>query len=366
MKKIDLVYQTMLAELGQRSMDAAWTADFPPEGRFQRVVVKEKSYWYFDIPDGSGGKSRRYVGPTQDGEITRRVETHQRQKDDLLARRRMVSSLTREGGMIAPDTMSGAIVEALASGGLFRLRGVLIGTVAFQTYAGLLGVRLPAAAILTGDADIAQDYAISREVEDTLPPIVDLLQNVDPSFRPVPHRSGSIAASAFQNATGYRVEFLTSNRGSDDYIDQPASMPALGGASADPLRFLDFLIRDPLRTILLHKSGVPVTVPDPARYAVHKMIVATRRRTDGLSAIKRDKDIRQAEILFEALYETRRASDFAIAFEEAWQRGPAWQEALQKAANSMLSARGKDALNQIRRQGNTEIGLDPPKGALST
>ncbi|TCQ97952.1 nucleotidyltransferase-like protein [Neorhizobium sp. JUb45] len=187
-------------------------------------------------------------------------------------------------------------MEALASGGLFRLFGMLIGAVAFQTYAGLLGVRLQAAAILTGDADVAQDNAVSREVEDTRPPIVDLLQNVDPSFPPVPHRLGSIASSAFQKATGYRVEFLTSNRGSDDYIDRPASMPALGGASADPLRFLDFLIRDPLRTILLHKSGIPVTVPDPARYAVHKMIVATRRRADGLGAVKRDKDIRQAEI----------------------------------------------------------------------
>lgn len=30
MKSIDLMYQTMLAELGQRSLDAAWTADFPP------------------------------------------------------------------------------------------------------------------------------------------------------------------------------------------------------------------------------------------------------------------------------------------------------------------------------------------------
>lgn len=70
------------------------------------------------------------------------------------------------------------------------------------------------AAILTGDADIAQNYAISREFEDSLPPIVELLQGVDASFRPVPHRSGSAASSAFQNADGYRVEFLTSNRGS--------------------------------------------------------------------------------------------------------------------------------------------------------
>ncbi len=343
-------------------MDAAWTADFPSEGRFQKVIVKEKAYWYFDIPDGSGGKSRRYVGPADDSGISQRVETHQQQKDDLLARRRMVSSLTREGGMIAPDTMSGYIVEALAAGGLFRLRGVLIGTVAFQTYAGLLGVRLPATSVLTGNADIAQDHAISHEVEDSLPPILDLLQEVDKTFRPVPHRSGSAASSTFQNSTGYRVEFLTSNRGSDDYIDQPSKMPALGGASADPLRFLDFLIRDPMRTVLLHKSGVPVTVPDPARYSVHKMIVATRRRADGMSAIKRDKDIRQAEILFEALYETRRASDFAIAYDEAWKRGPAWQEALLEAKQSMLSKSGQEALSRILRQGNQEIGKEQSDG----
>ncbi|MGO7624212.1 GSU2403 family nucleotidyltransferase fold protein, partial [Rhizobium ruizarguesonis] len=84
-----------------------------------------------------------------------------------------------------------------------------------------------------------------------------------------------------------------SNRGSEDYIDQPAKMPALGGASADPLQFLDFLIREPMRTVLLQKSGVPVNVPEQPRYAVHKLIIATKRRTDGHLVLKRDKDLRQ-------------------------------------------------------------------------
>ena len=153
MKSIDLMYQTMLAELGQRSLDAAWTADFPPEGRFTPANIKGRKYWYFDIPDGHGGTKRRYVGSADDPDIAQRVADHKRDKDDLRARRRLVNTLTREGGMIAPDAMSGDIVEALADGGLFRLRGVLIGTVAFQCYSGLLGVRLPMAAILTGDAD---------------------------------------------------------------------------------------------------------------------------------------------------------------------------------------------------------------------
>jgi hypothetical protein len=357
MKTIDLMYQTMLAELGQRSMDAAWTADFPPEGRFVTAAVKGKRYWYFDMPDETGGKKRRYVGPVEDREISKRVEFFKREKDDFRARRRMVSSLTREGGMIAPDVTSGDIVEALAAGGLFRLRSVLIGTLAFQTYAGILGVRLPAAALLTGDADIAQDYAISREVEDCLPPIVELLRSVDATFRPVPHRSGSATSSAFQNDGGYRVEFLTSNRGSDDYVDQPAQMPALGGASADPLRFLDFLIRDPMRTMLLHKSGIPVTVPDPSRYAVHKLIVASRRRNDGQSAIKRDKDIRQSALLFEALDQTRRHADLALAYTEAWQRGPAWQDGI-RFGTGLFSKTEKELLVSSLRIGAQQIGED--------
>lgn len=181
------------------------------------------------------------------------------------------------------------------------------------------------------------------------------MQAVDPTFRPVPHVSGAAAASAFQTASGYRVEFLTSNRGSDDHIDQPARMPALGGASADPLRFLDFLIRDPVRTILLHKSGIPVTVPDPARYAVHKLIVASRRRTDGLSALKREKDIRQAELLVEALEQTRRVSDLALVYNEAWERGERWQAAI-RAGAAMLSDRSRDRLGTCLRTGAFDIG----------
>ncbi|MBA9032867.1 hypothetical protein HNR29_003427 [Rhizobium leguminosarum] len=252
--------------------------------------------------------------------------------------------------MIAPDSTSGDIVEALADAGLFRLRGVLIGTVAFQCYSGLLGVRLPRAAILTGDADIAQDYAISREVEDSLPSIVELLQGVEASFRPVPHRSGSPASSAFQNADGYRVEFLTSDRGSDDYVDQPAKMPALGGASADPLPFLDFLIREPVRTMLLHRSGVSVVVPDPSRYAVHKLIVASRRHTDGQGLAKREKDVRQAALLFEALQQTRRSADLALVYNEAWERGPAWQEGIRTGAG-MLPAEDAERFNTVLTDG---------------
>ncbi len=203
--------------------------------------------------------------------------------------------------MSAPDRFAGEVTKVLADAGLFRLRALLVGSVAFSCYSGLLGVRLPGTSMQTGDAD----FAISAEVEDSLPPILDLLRSIDSTFRTVPHQADNAKVGAFSNSVNYRVEFLTSNRGSDDYTGKPSPMPALGGASADNLRFLDFLIYEPVRTVLLHREGVSVNIPSPERYAIHKLIVASRTRTDALGRAKKDKDLVQASLLSEALVETR-------------------------------------------------------------
>jgi hypothetical protein len=331
MKALDLVYATMLAELSQRSLDGAFATDFPLEGNFVSVPVKDRDYWYFDQP----GQKRRYVGPAADPEIATRVADFQAIKDDTRSRRKLVSTLTREAYLPSPERLSGDVVEALASAGLFRLRGVLVGTVAFGCYAGLLGVRLPNAALQTGDADFAQDFAVSAEVLDSIPPILDVLHAVDPSFRAIPHQSGKTASTAFVNRGGYKVEFLTSNRGSDENTGKPSLMPALGGASAEPLRFLDFLIYEPVRALVLHGSGVPVLIPAPERYAVHKIILATRRLSDVGGSMKSQKDLMQAGLLFEAMAETRRSDDLALAWIEAWNRGDAWREALARGLEIM-------------------------------
>lgn len=353
MKQIDLIFRTMVAELGQRLLDATFTTEFPVQGRFVPVTVKDRKYWYFDTPGDDGGKNRRYVGPAEDPEINRRVENFQFIKDDVKARRKLVSTLVREAGLIAPETFTGNVVEALADAGLFRLRACLVGTVAFQTYSAHLGIRLPSASVLTGDADIAQDFAISAEVRDSLPPIIDILQSIDPTFRALPHRSGFPRSTSFRNNTGYKVEFLTGNRGSDEYLDKPADMPALGGASADPLRFLDFLIYEPVRTMLLHRSGVSVIVPDPARFAVHKIIVAGRRPTETMSTLKRDKDLRQAMILFEALLETGRGDGLRAAIEEAVGRGDGWRAAIRQGARHIPSKQGPVIFDTFK-----ELGFD--------
>ena len=105
-------------------------------------------------------------------------------------------------------------------------------------------------------------------------------------------------------------------------------MPALGGASAQALRYLDFLIRKPVQAVLLQKGGVSVTVPAPERSAVHKLIVAVLRKDDPNGVAKARKDAQQAGHLIEALTLNSRQADLGFAWMEAWDRGPRWQENL--------------------------------------
>ena len=241
---LDISYQTLYSELVQRSLDDSFTSEFSTDGRFVAVEVKRKKYWYFDTPNPEGGaQKRRYVGPVDDPEITKRVESFKDLKADLKGRRRLVAILTREAYLPRPLRMSGQVVEELANAGFFRLRGVLIGTVAYQCYPGVLGRRLDASAMQTGDADFVQFHEISVAVGDTLPPILDVLHRIDPTFREVPSQTDSRFSTQFVSGDKFKVEFLTPNRGPDDISGKPVQMPALGGAAAFPLRFLDFLIR---------------------------------------------------------------------------------------------------------------------------
>ena len=92
--------------------------------------------------------------------------------------------------------------------------------------------------------------------------------------------------------------------------------------------YMDYLIRDPVRTVLLHGAGISVVVPDPSRFAVHKLILAGRRQDDAGGRAKKEKDLRQAGILFEALHETGAGRDLTDALYEAWGRGPSWRSAI--------------------------------------
>ena len=237
--------------------------------------------------------------------------------------------------------------------GFFRLRGVLVGTVAFQAYAGPLGIRLTGRPLQTQDVDFAQFWGISQNIGESMPPMLDVLHKVDSSFVQVPRIDDPFISVAYRNNQRYRVDFLTPNRGSDDHQDRPARMRALGGIGAQPLRHLDFLIHDPERSLLLAKGGIPVTIPRAERYAVHKLIVSAERQDQAKSA----KDTLQAATLIAALA-TRRPLELAKAWQIAWEEGPRWREKLE-AGRERLPEDAQQLLADALEKGARSLSRAP-------
>ena len=85
--------------------------------------------------------------------------------------------------------------------------------------------------------------------------------------------------------------------------------------------------------MVLHGPGIAVNVPAPERYAVHKLIVATRRA--GAGRLKAAKDAAQAASLIQALVETRQADLLRDAWDDAWTRGPHWRQALTRGRSRL-------------------------------
>jgi hypothetical protein len=97
-----------------------------------------------------------------------------------------------------------------------------------------------------------------------------------------------------------RVDFLTPLQGEEP--ETPVFLPSLG-VSAHPLRLLDYLIEQTAQAVVVGGPGILVNVPDPARFALHKLWLAGRRPVS--EQPKAAKDLRQAESLLDVLLADR-------------------------------------------------------------
>lgn len=245
------------------------------------------------------------MGP--DGlDIQRRLKAHVDLKAIRAERVSMVRTL-RAARLPGPDPLSGKIMSALAEAGAFRLRAVVVGSAAFQTYSPMLGVRFENTMGQTGDLDIAQFHSISLATNDEMvQDFLSTLQAADPRFTAIPSPVDGRRTLRYAIQVGKQEEFsvdlLCPLRGPDR-----GSVTELRSLRADAqlLRYLDFLIHREVNAVARYGLGVPINVPAPERYAVHKLIVSRLRIQTAESQAKARKDIRQAEALIEVLAEDR-------------------------------------------------------------
>jgi len=128
------------------------------------------------------------------------------------------------------------------------------------------------------------------------------------------------------------VEFLVPERGRAS--DKPYPLPKLG-LNAQALRFLDFLAQS---TITTKVEGISVTLPHPANFALHKLVVLSRRP----GPEKQAKDKEAAMRVLEALIDKGKADSIREAFGAMPRR---WQVKIKKQLESPLDKKVMDILS---------------------
>jgi len=127
------------------------------------------------------------------------------------------------------------------------------------------------------------------------------------------------------------VEFLVPERGRGS--DKPYPLPQLG-LNAQPLRFLDFLAQN---TVTTRVEGLTVTVPHPANFALHKLLVLTRRPTTE----KQMKDKEAAVRILKALVDKGQGNLIRNVFHTMPRR---WQGKVKKQLTDLVEKKVLDVL----------------------
>jgi hypothetical protein len=329
MKQIPLSMMTLYADLAQRLA----LRDTRP-GSISTKTDKGKKYLYAVQKDGQA-RVQRYLGPADDAEAKEAAELVRRAEVEAKDLRSIVSAL-KQAKIPAPTIVQGRILEVVANAGLFERGLTLVGTVAYQTYACVVGAHLGAAAYVTNDIDLSVAEFVAADNEEDIGAI---LKRADPRFEPHWHASDKLPR--IFKTPNFQVDVITRyGRGRKS----PVLVEDLGCAAA-ALTFQEYLVEETLEVAALYGPGVLVRVPTPTRYALHKLLVAQERGATELA--KRQKDLRQAKELMDILIDNDEAS-FQDSLDEARERGRSWKTAI----NASLKEIGRDA-----RQGRLPLPI---------
>jgi len=298
-------------------------ADLP--GSFVSKSVKGHKYWYYQYTEPAGVRRQVFVGP--DGDAVHA----------LMARAAEPAAAVSLGPLVRSASVLGCaeilprhyrVLRRLAEYGFFKAGGVLVGTHAFVAYGNMLGVRWGGAdAARTQDIDFAHaGKSISLALASNCQVQThEAIQSLDMGFLPIAGLSGKTGgAYLIPNEKEFRLDFLTTVGRSGD---APYEHPDLH-VTLQPLRFMEYSLENVQQTALLSgDSATMVNVPHPARYALHKLIIAGER--EGVFLSKSRKDLMQAGLLLSAMRETR-----PWEVEEAWAdilaRGKGWSTRAQR------------------------------------
>lgn len=243
------------------------------------------------------------------------------------------------------DRKPAAVLEVFFNRGLTGAGLTLVGSHAYGVLLNELGAAAPA--YRTQDLDLARAAALAVALPQGAG-FQQLLRETGLAFMPVPGMPSHRPSASFKlpGAEALAVDLLVPGRRVGDVL----AVPELG-AHAQAVPLLEYLVREPLDAVVLSPNQViPVKVPAPERFVLHKLYSSQSRRGDRGKA---RKDLEQAAMLACVLEE-----DTPGALRDAFRRAPAAGKAAMRrgaaAAERLLEgsrAPGLDALRSIAGSG---------------
>lgn len=335
---LDLTIQNAYADL----LGACMVPAFDGTGlSFTRKKLGNKEYVYVNAKVGRT-PIQKYLGaegPEVRALIKQEEALWSTRASDRETRARLVDILLA-GGVTGVPPQEGRILRLLERSGLFLAGGVLIGTPAFRAIGNLLGVAWREHQG-TRDVDIAVDRRLPVAIGAGAIDLGAVIRESGMGFVEVPMLNRKYPSTSFALPGGeYSVELLTPEIGKP--ARGPVVIPSLN-AAATPLRFLDYLIASKQPAVLPFDIGILVNVPDPGRFAVHKLVVSQRR--PAAFAAKSRKDIAQAQQVIEVLLDIRPGMLVAAIAAAKEQGGKFLQQ--YRAATKLLPAGLMDGLSGL-------------------
>ncbi len=172
------------------------------------------------------------------------------------------------------------ILKVFDDNGLWDDGVELIGSWCFFLYQKHLGVN--AFPFRTVDIDFLIPFPFKSSKKINLRALLEPL-----GFQTAFNSDGSV----YLWSSELKIEFLTVEigRGSESAKEiKPLSLNAI------PLRFMNILLKNP---ILIEEKGIKVSLPNPAAFGLHKLLIAGRRKNPA----KRLKDLEQALLTLEVV-----------------------------------------------------------------
>lgn len=311
-----------------------------PRGTVVYKTVRGHRYAYLQL-SALGKRKQVYLGPESEA-LTELLDTLQerwRHSEEAGKSTARLVAMLQQAGALGPTGGIAKLLETLVHHGAFRAGGVLVGSHAFVAHGAMLGVRW-SRAFRTDDLDIASEPRVALAVDER----VDLKEAVERAIPPLSGIPGfdprSPSTSFSSRGSELRLDVLTPLVGKPS--DEPVELASLG-VHAQPLRFLDYLIEETAPAALLFGRGLLVHVPLPARFALHKLLVAAARRPH--EANRAEKDRAQASALL-TLLASDRPGDLELAWEALAERGRGWTKRM-RSQRKLLAPDAASVLDEL-------------------